>query len=61
MPVGILVKQVNNVNNTTTPICVVNRNFEIPETNDVLENIKLLLNYIKNRRKRELNFVRADG
>jgi len=55
------VKQVNNVNNTTTPICVVNRNFEIPETNDVLENIKLLLNYIKNRRKRELNFVRADG
>ena len=61
MPTGILVKQVDNVNNTTTPICVVNKNLEPPDINDVLETIKLLLNYIKNKRKGSRICARKGG
>jgi hypothetical protein len=45
MPYGILGKTLGNVNIETTKICVASDNLQI-DVNDVLENIKILLQYI---------------
>ena len=53
------------VNEITTKNCTTSKNFDDLEISDVLENIKLLLDYIKNRKQRDLrqraknNLVRA--
>ena len=45
MPYGILMFPQNNVKITRQQICVASNNLEI-DFNDVLENIKILLQYI---------------
>jgi len=40
------------VNEISTKNCTASKNFEELEINDVLENIRLLLNYIKKQKKK---------
>src|SRR3989344_8393809 len=42
------------VNENSTKNCTPSKNFDKLEVNDVLENIRLLLNYIKKRRELQL-------
>ena len=49
LPLGNLHDTVGKVNIVKVNICCINNNFDDLEINDVLENIKLLLNY--NRKK----------
>ena len=42
----------SEVNEISTKNCTTSKNFENFEVNDVLENIRLLLNYIKKQKKK---------
>jgi len=49
------------VKEIATKNCTASKNFEQLEINDVLENIRLLLNYIKKRKERELQLRTHPG
>jgi len=52
MPEGILNERDKDVNTKTT--CQISKPLEIPEINDLLENIHLLLQYIITQKQRKL-------
>lgn len=52
MPSGILPNSRCEVNEIAAKNCTPSRNFDDLEISDVLENIKLLLNYIKKQKKK---------
>lgn len=54
MPLGILKITLSNVNIEKQKICVMSNNLEI-DTNDVLENIKFLLQYIISQKRKFKN------
>ena len=58
MPDGILSLSMCNVNEITTKKCTKSKNFEDLEISDVLENIKLLLNYIKKKKLKGASLMR---
>ena len=51
MPLGIIKFALNNVKITKQQICVASNNLEI-DVNDVLENIKILLQYIISQKRK---------
>lgn len=51
MPSGIVPLSVDNINIANAKNCVTNINFEKPSVDDLLENIKLLTNYITKNQK----------
>jgi hypothetical protein len=61
MPYGILTPSVCTVNENSTKNCTKSINFADPEINDVLESIRILLNYIKKYRELQLRARTGDG
>ena len=51
MPYGILTPSMCKVNEISTNKCTPNSSFDDLDINDVLENIRILLNYIKKQRE----------
>jgi len=49
---GIVFTSMCKVNEIATKNCMPSKNFDDLEISDVLENIKLLLNYIKKQKKK---------
>ena len=54
LPYGSLVFSMCKVNEVATKNCTTMKNLDDLEISDVLESIKLLLNYIRKRKRREL-------
>ena len=52
MPKGIIKFALNDVKITKQQICVPSKNFDI-DNNDILENIKILLDYIISQKRKK--------
>jgi hypothetical protein len=61
MPYGILTSSMCTVNDRATKNSVTNRNFVDLDLNDILENIKILLNYINDRKNKEVKKSEGDN